>query len=211
MARLNEISNNKIPTSGEALLPTPSVQSSAAAPSSQPSNIPVRYPASNRGRGGPVVSSPASRGGRGSYRGTVIRPSRPPAPTQAAARGKAPFNIQNMSISISVVDQTVKCSQCSQTFRNSNVLAEHTKSVHLARFASLGLSITAPGEKKPALTESPALTQSPGANKRARASGDVVRTPPTKVQVQQPVRPGVAGQGRGSHGGLQDCGHPGED
>ena len=108
------------------------------------------------------MSSPASRGGRGSYRGTVIRPARPPAPTQAAARGKAPFNIQNMSISISVVDQTVKCSQCSQTFRNSNVLAEHTKSVHLARFASLGLSITAPGEKKPALTESPALTQSPG-------------------------------------------------
>ena len=146
---------------GEALLPTPSVQSSAA-PSLQPSSNTVRYPASNRGRGGPVVSSPASRGGRGSYRGTVIRPARPPAPTQAAARGKAPFNIQNMSISISVVDQTVKCSQCSQTFRNSNVLAEHTKSVHLARFASLGLSITAPGEKKTALTESPALTQSPG-------------------------------------------------
>ena len=143
------------------MLPTSSVQSSAA-PSSQPSSNTVRYPASNRGRGGPVVSSPASRGGRGSYRGTVIRPARPPAPTQAAARGKAPFNIQNMSISISVVDQTVKCSQCSQTFRNSNVLAEHTKSVHLARFASLGLSITAPGEKKTALTESPALTQSPG-------------------------------------------------
>ena len=145
-------------------MPKPPVQSSASAgPSTQPTNSTVRYPASNRGRGGPVVSSPAVRGGRGSYRGTVIRPARPPAPSQAAARGgKAPFNIQNMSISISVVDQTVKCSQCSQTFRNSNVLAEHTKTVHLARFASLGLSITAPGEKKQALTESPALTQSPG-------------------------------------------------
>ena len=186
MARLAEISNNKIPTSGmslscqevvsslvayftgEALLPKPSSSAAhtieqtvqppqAATPSS------VRYPVSNRGRGGHVASSPASRGGRGSYRGTVIRPARPPAPTQSAARGKAPFNIQNMSISISVVDQTVKCSQCSQTFRNSNVLAEHTKSVHLARFASLGLSITAPGEKKTALAESPALAQSPGA------------------------------------------------
>ena len=147
---------------GEALLPKPPVQSFASAgPSSQPTNNPVRYPASNRGRGGPVVSSQAARGGRGSYRGTVIRPARPPAPA-ATRGGKAPFNIQNMSISISVVDQTVKCSQCSQTFRNSNVLAEHTKSVHLARFASLGLSITAPGEKKPALTESPQLTQSPG-------------------------------------------------
>lgn len=147
---------------GEALLPKPPVQSSSSAgPSSQPTNSTVRYPASNRGRGGPVVSSPAVRGGRGSYRGTVIRPARPPAPA-ATRGGKAPFNIQNMSISISVVDQTVKCSQCSQTFRNSNVLAEHTKTVHLARFASLGLSITAPGEKKPALTESPALTQSPG-------------------------------------------------
>ena len=168
MARLAEISDKKIPSSGmikislkmllkgglitgEALLPKPSpaaahnieqtVQSPQAAPPSS-----VRYPVSNRGRGGHVVSSPASRGGRGSYRGTVIRPARPPAPTQSAARGKAPFNIQNMSISISVVDQTVKCSQCSQTFRNSNVLAEHTKSVHLARFASLGLSITAPGK-----------------------------------------------------------------
>ena len=70
-----------------------------------------------------------------------------------------------MSISISVVDQTVKCSQCSQTFRNSNVLAEHTKSVHLARFASLGLSITAPGEKKTGLPESAALAQSPGITK----------------------------------------------
>ena len=125
----------------------------------------MRYPAANRGRGGSVVSSPASRGGRGSYRGTVIRPARPPAPAQSGARGKAPFNIQNMSISISVVDQTVKCSQCSQTFRNSNVLAEHTKSVHLARFASLGLSITAPGEKKTGLPESAALAQSPGITK----------------------------------------------
>ena len=148
---------------GEALLPKPPVQSSASAgPSTQPTNSTVRYPASNRGRGGPVVSSPAARGGRGSYRGTVIRPARPPAPTQSAARGKPPFNIQNMSISISVVDQTVKCSQCSQTFKNSNVLAEHTKSVHLARFAHLGLSITAPGEKKTGLAESPALAHSPG-------------------------------------------------
>ena len=178
--------------------PEPTVKSSpAATPSSVSANNTVRYPASNRGRGGSGLPVPASRGGRGSYRGTVIRPARPPAPAQSGARGKAPFNIQNMSISISVVDQTVKCSQCSQTFRNSNVLAEHTKSVHLARFASLGLSITAPGEKKSALAESPAQAQSPGMteftrtililfecsgpNKRPRAPGDVVRTPPTKV------------------------------
>jgi len=92
-----------------------------------------------------------------------------------------------MSISISVVDQTVKCSQCTMTFKNSNLLAEHTKTVHLARFASLGLSITAPGEKKGLET---AITQSPGANKRPRPQ-DAVRTPPAKVVVQ----------GRGGRGG----------
>ena len=125
---------------GEALLPQPSPAAAASlnikqtvqspqvpTPSSLPTNNSVRYPISNRGRGGHAASSPASRGGRGSYRGTVIRPARPPAPTQSAARGKAPFNIQNMTISI-----------------------------------SLGLSITAPGEKKTALAETPALAQSPG-------------------------------------------------
>ena len=181
MARLTEISNNQIPSSGlkfpsilsflndintgETLIPKPfpakcSQNNDGGIPSpvnSLPPNI-VRYPASNTGRGAArsVVASPASRGGRGSYRGSVIRPA------QSGARGKAPFNIQNMSISISVVDQTVGCTQCTMTFKNSNMLAEHTKSVHLARFASLGLSITAPGEKKPVLTESGSLSQSPG-------------------------------------------------
>ena len=187
MARLTEISNNQIPSSGlkfpsilsflndintgETLIPKPfpakfSENNDGGIPSpvnSLPPNI-VRYPASNTGRGAArsAVASPASRGGRGSYRGSVIRPLRPPPPAQSGARGKAPFNIQNMSISISVVDQTVGCTQCTMTFKNSNMLAEHTKSVHLARFASLGLSITAPGEKKPVLTESGSLSQSPG-------------------------------------------------
>ena len=167
MTRLQEVSNNQTPSSGESLLPRPAPASSSSSSVSTPSKAaqrPVMAPAAAvRGRGVSMTSlprapPPSSRGRVApSYQRGGARPVRP-----AAAGSKVPFSIQNMSISISVVDQTVKCSQCTMTFKNSNLLAEHTKTVHLARFASLGLSITAPGEKKPALTESPQLTQSPG-------------------------------------------------
>ena len=211
MSRLAEIGNNQLPSMAELLLPRPAVpQAPAPAPAAAvpaalapapTSRVPVPAASraaaaspspSSRGRG---VSSPsAAARGRGSYRGTVIRPQRPAAPQQlaaaAAAGGKAPFNIQNMSISISVVDQTAKCTQCPMTFKNSVLLAEHTKTVHLARFANLGLSITAPGEKRAAGQEAAgAVTQSPGgSSKRARPEA-AVRTPP-------PQR--GRGRGRGS-------------
>ena len=156
MTRLQEVSNNQTPSSGESLLPRPAPASSSSSSVSTPSKAaqrPVMAPtAAVRGRGGVSMTSlprappPSSRGRVApSYQRGGARPVRPAA---AAARSKVPFSIQNMSISISVVDQTVKCSQCTMTFKNSNLLAEHTKTVHLARFASLGLSITAPGEKK---------------------------------------------------------------
>ena len=198
MARLNEISNNQIPVSGESLLPKPAVAPTIPAPIqgqiSGPPNVRSQLPLPVRGRGQPGSGGQVtSRGGRGAYRGTVIRPQRPAAPQQKVQPASAPFNIQNMSISISVVDQTVKCSQCTMTFKNSNLLAEHTKTVHLARFASLGLSITAPGEKK---GQESSITQSPGANKRPRQQ-DSVRTPPAKVIVQGRGGRG-GGRGRGS-------------
>ena len=155
MTRLQEVSNNQTPSSGESLLPRPAPASSSSPSVSTPSKAaqrPVMAPAvAVRGRGVSMTSLPrapplSSRGrGTSSYQRGGARPVRPAA---AASGSKVPFSIQNMSISISVVDQTVKCSQCTMTFKNSNLLAEHTKTVHLARFASLGLSITAPGEKK---------------------------------------------------------------
>ena len=154
MTRLQEVSNNQTPSSGESLLPRPAPASSSSSSVSTPSKAaqrPVIAPTvAMRGRGVSMTSlprapPPSSRGRVApSYQRGGARPVRP----AAAAGSKVPFSIQNMSISISVVDQTVKCSQCTMTFKNSNLLAEHTKSVHLARFASLGLSITAPGEKK---------------------------------------------------------------
>ena len=213
MSRLAEIGNNQLPSTAELLLPRPAApQVQAPAPAAAvpaalapapASRVPVPVASraaaaspspSSRGRGGGVSSPSAVARGRGSYRGTVIRPQRPAAPQQlaaaAAAGGKAPFNIQNMSISISVVDQTAKCTQCPMTFKNSVLLAEHTKTVHLARFANLGLSITAPGEKRAAGQEAAgAVTQSPGgSSKRARPEA-AVRTPP-------PQR--GRGRGRGS-------------
>jgi len=207
MQRLNEVSNNQIPTQSDALIPKqapastlPSqISKTVLAPSGAGGGITSSGAVrgglpSSRGRGQMQTSSAVTRGGtRGGYRGTVVRPQRG-AVSASAARGKAPFNIQNMSISISVVDQTVKCSQCTMTFKNSNLLAEHTKSVHLARFASLGLSITAPGEKK--LAQDASLSMSPGV-KRPHPPG-VVRTPPTKVMVQ-PRGGGIPrGRGRGN-------------
>ena len=162
MTRLQEVSNNQTPSSGESLLPRPAPASSSSSSVSTPSKAaqrPVMAPAAAvRGRGVSMTSlprapPPSSRGKVApSYQRGGARPVRP-----AAAGSKVPFSIQNMSISISVVDQTVKCSQCTMTFKNSNLLAEHTKTVHLARFASLGLSITAPGEKK--TPDSSSITQ----------------------------------------------------
>ena len=171
MTRLQEVSNNQTPSSGESLLPRPAPASSSSSSVSTPSKAaqrPVIAPAAAvRGRGGlsmtslPRAPPPSSRGRVApSYqrRGArPVRPVRPVRPAAAASGSKVPFSIQNMSISISVVDQTVKCSQCTMTFKNSNLLAEHTKTVHLARFASLGLSITAPGEKK--TLDSTSITQ----------------------------------------------------
>ena len=114
--RLGEIGNNQSPTSGESLLPAPS----------PPVSAPV---AGGGGRGralpaGAVISPLAVRGrGRAApYRGNVrpVRPAvRPAALLPPAAAAKVPLSVQNMSISISVVDQTAKCSQCSMTFKNS--------------------------------------------------------------------------------------------
>ena len=200
--RLTEIGNNQLPSSApQAPAPGYSPNTVVPAPASS-SRVPVPVTSraaaaspslSSRGRGGVSSSSAAARE-RGSYHGTVTRPQLSAAPKQLAAAnaacGKAPFNIQNMSISISVVDQTAKCTQCPMTFKNSVLLAEHTKTVHLARFANLGLSITAPGEMRAAGQEAAgAVTQSPGgSSKRARPEA-AVRTPP-------PQR--GRGRGRGS-------------
>jgi len=207
MQRLNEVSNNQIPTQSDALIPKPTPTSTlpsqitktavgSSGVQSSASGAVIRGGiTSSRGRGQVQSSSTVTslpRGGtRGGYRGSVVRPQRGAA---SAAAGKVPFNIQNMSISISVVDQTVKCSQCPMTFKNSNLLAEHTKSVHLARFASLGLSITAPGEKK--LAQDASASMSPGV-KRQRPP-EAVRTPPTKVMVQSRGGGIPRGRGRGN-------------
>ena len=79
-----------------------------------------------------------------------------------------------------------------------SLLLEHTKTVHLAKFSSLGLSITTPG-----VGQAPAATpaQSPGGQKRPLpAEPGPVRTPPTKVLVQ-PRAPTPRGRGR-ARGGL---------
>ena len=122
-----------------------------------------------------------------------VRPVRPAANLPPPVAAKVPLSVQNMSISISLVDQTAKCSQCSMTFKNSSLLAEHTKTVHLARFSNLGLSITTP-------VASPAQSASGG--KRPADTGGV-RTPPTKVLVQSRPQPRAAtprGRGRGRGG-----------
>ena len=119
--RLGEIGNNEIASSGETLLP----------------RAPVTAPApGGRGRGlpaGAVISPVSARGRAAPYRGggaALLRPVRPVRPPvrpvrtvasslPAAAAAKVPLSVQNMSISISVVDQTVQCSQCPTTFKNS--------------------------------------------------------------------------------------------
>ena len=209
MSRLAEIGNNQLPSTAELLLPRPAAPQvqvlapAAAVPAgivpaatvpAPASRVPVQVASraaaaspspSSQGRGGGVSSSSAAARGRGSYRGTIIRPQIG-APQQlaaaAAAGGKAPFNIQNTSISISVVDQAAKCTQCPMTFKNSVLLAEHTKTVHLARFANPGLFFTAPGEKYAAgqkAASARAFIQSPGGcNKRARTKAAVRTSPP---------------------------------
>ena len=177
VSRLTEIGNNQLPSSApQAPAPGYSPNTVVPAPASS-SRVPVPVTSraaaaspslSSRGRGGVSSSSAAARE-RGSYHGTVTRPQLSAAPKQLAAAnaacGKAPFNIQNMSISISVVDQTAKCTQCPMTFKNSVLLAEHTKTVHLAMFVNPGFFITAPEEKHAACQKTAgarAIIQSPG-------------------------------------------------
>ena len=129
--RLGEIGNNQTPTSGDALLPRPPIPPTppitAPSPVPPPSSSPLlRGGGRGRGRGGlpaGAVISPMVGRGRGraaTYRGNVLRPVRPAAPLRAPLPPTVPLSVQNMSISISVVDQTVKCSQCPDlTFKNS--------------------------------------------------------------------------------------------
>ena len=145
--RLGEIGNNQIPSSGETLGPRAPVTAPAPAPVPTRAPTPSAAPGGGTGRGrslpaGAVISPVAARGRAAPYRGGVgghlVRPVRPPvrplvrplvrpgvrpvrgvSSLPAAAAAKVPLSVQNMSISISVVDQTVQCSQCSTTFKNS--------------------------------------------------------------------------------------------
>ena len=75
-----------------------------------------------------------------------------------------------------------------------SLLAEHTKTVHLAKFSSLGLSITTPG-----LPTSP--SPAPAGQKRARPSqpSERVMTPPAK----QIIRANTPRRGRARAGPPQ--------
>ena len=78
-----------------------------------------------------------------------------------------------------------------------SLLAEHTKTIHLAKFSSLGLSITTPG-----LPTSP--SPAPAGQKRARPSqpSERVMTPPAKQIVLQP-RANTPRRGRARAGPAQ--------
>ena len=136
--RLGEIGNNQIPSSGETLLPRPPVTAPVPAPARAPTRAPAAAAsASGGGRGrslpaGAVISPVVGRVRTPTYRGSgaallrpvrpvrpPVRPTRPVSSLPAAAAAKVPLSVQNMSISISVVDQTVQCSQCPETFKNS--------------------------------------------------------------------------------------------
>ena len=131
--RLGEIGNNQIPTSGETLLPRPALTAPAPAPAVAAARAATGATGGGRGRGlpaGAVISPVAGRGRAPTFRGgaggtlirsvrPAVRPVRPSSSLPAAAAAKVPLSVQNMSISISVVDQTVKCSQCDTTFKNS--------------------------------------------------------------------------------------------
>ena len=136
--RLGEIGNNQIASSGETLLPRAPV--TAPAPGGRGRGLPagaVISPVVARGRAAPYRGAGGGGGAAALLR--PVRPVRPPvrpgvrppvrppvrpvrtvaSSLPAAAAAKVPLSVQNMSISISVVDQTVQCSQCPTTFKNS--------------------------------------------------------------------------------------------
>jgi len=181
LQRLSEISNLQIPSSGEALLPP---VPPATTPNPRTLNPPPK-PGNSRGRPPQIPQQPQ-----------VQRMQRPPPPaavgprigrpraTTPAQQPLAPVRTlpqnfpHNQSISISVVDQSVKCDQCKVVLKNSSMLADHMKTTHLSRFS--GLCITTPTENNIKKRASLPTAGNPNSSLQIRPNPPPVQQAPSK-------------------------------
>jgi len=212
LQRLSEISENKIPSSGESLLPRspknvisrpPTFRSNQnkapiqkiILPNARPlhpnqihrtDNTPrPRLPNLPVQKQNEISSGPnaATRAQRMPVHAATPRTSHPQTPQLLPPNFPA-----HLGISISRIDQSVNCDMCQIVFPNKAALMNHTQEEHLSRFT--GLAIETSGIKRQSLPEI----------RNQKNTNHLQNTPPTIAQPQGPNKRARTHQTPGTFG-----------